>query len=85
MLTHFGGMAQNRLAGELGLSFSGAKSRVQRARKMLKDMLLECCHLEFDRRGSIIGYESVEPECAACNKEAPGQNSMRPIAGTCVY
>ena len=39
-----------------GLSLLGAKSRVQRAREKLRDLLPQCCHFEFDRRGGIVGY-----------------------------
>jgi len=63
ILTEYEGLTQKELARRLGLSFSGAKSRVQRAREKLREMLLECCHLEFDRRGRIIDYY---PKCACC-------------------
>ena len=48
------GVAQSRVADELNLSLSGAKSRVQRARGKIKDMLLDCCHFEFDRLGRAV-------------------------------
>jgi len=63
ILTEYEGLTQKELAQRLGLSFSGAKSRVQRAREKLRAMLLECCHLEFDRRGRIIDYY---PKCSCC-------------------
>lgn len=44
------------IAKTLSLSLSGVKSRVQRARKMLKDLLLQCCHFEFDRYGTVFDY-----------------------------
>jgi RNA polymerase sigma-70 factor (ECF subfamily) len=46
VLTEFQGLTQKEYGERLGLSFSGAKSRVQRAREKLKQMLLECCHVE---------------------------------------
>lgn len=68
-LTEMEGLTQQELATRLGISLSGAKSRVQRGRAMLKDMLLECCRFEFDRRGGIVGCERREkaecPECSA--------------------
>ena len=67
VLTEYQGLTQKELADRLGLSFSGAKSRVQRAREKLKQMLLECCHFELDRRGHIIDYQ---PRCAHCTIEA---------------
>jgi RNA polymerase sigma-70 factor, ECF subfamily len=49
VLTAFEGFSQEELAKHLGISVSGAKSRVQRARARLKTMLLEFCHREFSR------------------------------------
>lgn len=56
ILTEFEGYSQREMAEELGLSYSGAKSRVQRGRVMLKQQLVDCCHFEFDQRGTIIDY-----------------------------
>lgn len=55
-LTEFEGLSQVELAARLGISVSGAKSRVQRGRAMLRRQLLDCCKFEFDRRGGVIGY-----------------------------
>lgn len=60
------GLSQVQLAKESKISVSGAKSRVQRGRQMLKDSLLECCHYEFDKYGTIISYHSKS--CCGCNK-----------------
>jgi len=64
VLTEFEGLSQKQLADHLGLSNSGAKSRVQRARSQLRDELLACCHFEFDRRGGIVDY-TPRPRCCA--------------------
>lgn len=48
------GLKQEEIGKLLGLSLSGAKSRIQRGRRMLKDALLDCCHYEFDRLGHVI-------------------------------
>jgi len=61
LLTEFENLTQKALAEQLGLSVSGAKSRVQRARKLLKDMMLDCCRLEFDRCGNIIDFQQYQP------------------------
>jgi RNA polymerase sigma-70 factor (ECF subfamily) len=50
------GMPQQQIAETLGISLSGAKSRVQRGRDKLKALLFDCCSFERDRRGNIIGY-----------------------------
>src|SRR5258708_19583646 len=56
-LTEYQGLTQKEFAGRLGLSFSGAEARVQRAPEKLKQQPLECCHFELDRRGHILDYQ----------------------------
>lgn len=65
-LTEFQNVSQKELGERLGLSPSGAKSRVQRGRAILKDTLFDCCHLEFDHRGNIIDYEHKDKDCKFC-------------------
>jgi RNA polymerase sigma-70 factor, ECF subfamily len=60
------GLSQTQLAKELNISVSGAKSRVQRGRQMLKDALMNCCHYEFDKYGTIISYHPKS--CCCCSK-----------------
>lgn len=67
VLTEFEGLTQQQLADRLGISLSGAKSRVQRSRDQLRDMLHECCTFEFDRRGKVIDCTPRErAKCAEC-------------------
>jgi len=61
-LVEIDGVAQADLAARLGLSPSGAKSRVQRARKMLVETLRRCCHVELDGRGNVIDWKR-QGEC----------------------
>lgn len=70
-LTDIEGLTQQQLADRLNLSLSGAKSRVQRAREKLKDRLLQCCHLEFDRLGRVIEYQLQGDHCRYCGTDAP--------------
>lgn len=63
-LTEFESLTQRELAQRLGLSLSGAKSRVQRARARLREELERCCRFEFDRRGNIIEARPYGVECA---------------------
>lgn len=56
-LSEIQGLTQQQTADQLGISLSGAKSRVQRARRMLEDKLLDCCRIEVDGRGSIADFE----------------------------
>ena len=62
VLSELEGLPQHEVAGRLGLSLSGAKSRVQRGRDMLREALLDCCHFEFDRGGRMIDY-IPRPDC----------------------
>jgi RNA polymerase sigma-70 factor (ECF subfamily) len=67
VLTEMEGLTQLQLAERAGISLSGAKSRVQRGRAMLKVNLEDCCRFEFDQRGRVMGCEPKErkscPEC----------------------
>ncbi len=58
LLTEIKGMSQKELAAHLDISYSGAKSRVQRGREMLKEQMLMCCAIEADKYGNIIDYQS---------------------------
>jgi RNA polymerase sigma-70 factor, ECF subfamily len=56
-------LPQLELAKRLGISYSGAKSRVQRARQMLKDKLNETLILKVDRYGNVIVCENRSKCC----------------------
>ena len=64
-LAELRGMPQAELGARLGLSLSGAKSRVQRGREKLKELLLECCHVEIDRHGNVVDYRP-QHTCSGC-------------------
>lgn len=49
------GVSQKELAEKLNISYTGARSRVQRGRQLLKEAILNCCDYRFDRFGNIIG------------------------------
>lgn len=66
ILTEFQHLTQKELGERMGLSVSGAKSRVQRARAKLKQMLLGCCQLEFDRLGNVVDYQHKCNDCKFC-------------------
>lgn len=67
VLTELEGLTQQELADKVGISLSGAKSRVQRGRQQLKEMLTECCTFEFDRRGGVIDCTPrAKGNCAEC-------------------
>jgi RNA polymerase sigma-70 factor (ECF subfamily) len=66
VLNEYQGLNQRELAEELGISVSGAKSRIQRARQKIKDSLLSCCHFELDERGVVLDFR---PRCCCCSNE----------------
>ena len=51
------GESQIEIAKKLDMPYSTVKSRIQKGRELVKQMMLDCCHYEFDRRGSVIDYE----------------------------
>jgi len=58
-------LPQQEVADRLGLSLSAAKSRIQRGRTELKQLLDRCCTFEFDRRGNLLDYEPL-PHRTVC-------------------
>jgi RNA polymerase sigma-70 factor (ECF subfamily) len=65
-MTEIDGLTQGEASRRAAVSLSGMKSRVQRARRKLKAMLLECCRIELDRRGGIVEYEPRANGCGPC-------------------
>lgn len=51
------GMTQAEAAQQTGVSLSGMKSRVQRGRRRLAELLGQCCALTLDVRGVPMDYE----------------------------
>lgn len=50
-------------ASQLGISVSGMKSRVQRARRDLRRLLEQCCTVHLDGVGAIAGYRANGDGC----------------------
>ena len=57
-LTDLDGVTQVAAAEQEGISVSGMKSRVQRARKQLAEQLSRCCALTLDARGLPVDYST---------------------------
>lgn len=57
VMADFEGRTQQEVADELGLSLSGAKSRVQRARVKLREQLQDCCNVEFGPEGRAVAFQ----------------------------
>ncbi len=74
-LVELDGLTQQAAANQLGLSLSGMKSRVQRGRKQLKQMLEDCCRIELDRRGGVVDYEPRRVDCESCSPAVIAETS----------
>jgi RNA polymerase sigma-70 factor, ECF subfamily len=74
-LTEYDGLTQPALAERLGISVSGAKSRVQRGREKLKGMLLDCCRIEQRTGGGIVDVERTERSDTYCGRDDSARGS----------
>ncbi len=61
------GVSQAQIAERLELSLSGAKSRVQRGREKLKQVLDRCCRFDLDRRGNVLECVPKADGCSYCD------------------
>jgi RNA polymerase sigma-70 factor (ECF subfamily) len=67
-LVEFEGVSQVEAARRLGVSVSGMKSRVQRARTRLRKAVETCCRVELDRRGGLTSYDPRDCDSCGCGK-----------------
>ncbi len=58
LLTYFDNYSQIKLAEALDISYSGAKTRVQRGREKLKDLIVDCKNVVTDNNGNLIAYQN---------------------------
>ena len=65
LLVEMEGLPQRALSERLAVSLSGAKSRVQRGRDKLKELLLRCCQVELDKRGDVMDYQPAAEGCGS--------------------
>ena len=68
-LTELEGLSQIEYAQKAGISYTAAKARVQRSRRMLKDMLMNCCHYQFDKYGTVLEITPNSGCCCCCHDE----------------
>lgn len=64
LITEFQDISQRELAEKLNISYSGAKSRVQRGKEKLKELILNCCAYQSDIYGNIIDTEKKNCSCS---------------------
>lgn len=63
ILSDLENIPQTELASRLDMSYSGAKSRVQRGREQLKEQFLQCCQLEYDKYGNFLAMNKKGCSC----------------------
>jgi RNA polymerase sigma-70 factor (ECF subfamily) len=80
LLSEIQGLTQQETARRLGISLSGAKSRVQRGREQLRERLLACCHVELDRAGRVVEWRSRRQPCAPGGCGADDTRSSAPVS-----
>jgi RNA polymerase sigma-70 factor (ECF subfamily) len=70
-LTSLRGLTQADAAVHAGISVSGMKSRVQRGRDQLREMLVRCCQIDVDVRGGVSDFHVRF--AGACGEAAIGE------------
>lgn len=60
---YFGNVSQKEYAETYNLSYSAAKSRVQRAKEKLKSSFITCCKVNSDKYGNIISHDKDHCSC----------------------
>lgn len=60
-------LKQKEVAQKLNLSLTATKSRIQRARNLLKEKIIECSNLEKDEKGNVISLE-IKSDCKPIQK-----------------
>jgi len=63
LLSEIQELSQKDLAEKLNISYSGAKSRVQRGKEKLKALILNCCAYEYDHYGNLMAGENKNCSC----------------------
>ena len=64
------GRSQKELAEHYGMAYPSMGSRVQRGRERLRQLLLNCCHIQTDRSGNVLDVKSNEGcggPCDSCS------------------
>lgn len=73
-LSDIQGLKQQEVADMLGLSLTATKSRIQRARQMLKNQIMECCHVEVDNSGNLTAF-TIKGTCRTLQKHVKNENN----------
>lgn len=66
-LSEIEGLKQAEIAQQLNISLSGAKSRIQRGRNLLKQGFIDCCDYKLNELGHLIGEHKEKKDCKICS------------------
>jgi RNA polymerase sigma-70 factor (ECF subfamily) len=80
-LTSLQGVTQADAARRLGISTSGMKSRVQRGRAQLHEMLVQCCAIALDVRGGVSDFHQLD--AGACGAPSSPSSATGCRTGAC--
>ncbi|MCK0180635.1 sigma-70 family RNA polymerase sigma factor [Flavobacteriaceae bacterium S0862] len=73
LLSDIEGINQIEVSKKMNLSLTATKSRIQRARKLLKDKIIECSNLELNAKGNPISIE-IKADCEPLQKKSKKNN-----------
>lgn len=80
-LVELEGQTQRAAARSSGVSLSGMKSRVQRGRARLRELLEACCSVAVDVRGQILSAESRDPSGCCGERRRAQARAGTAVAG----
>ncbi len=67
LLSEIKGLKQAEVAKILNISLSGAKSRIQRGRNLLKEGFIACCDYQLNESGYLVGEHKDKKDCKICS------------------
>ncbi|SRX73234.1 sigma-70 family RNA polymerase sigma factor [Aequorivita antarctica] len=73
LLSDIEGVSQIEVSKKMNLSLTATKSRIQRARKLLKEKIIECSNLEINAKGRPISIE-IKADCKPLKKNPKNNN-----------
>lgn len=67
LMSDIEGINQFEVSRKMNLSLTATKSRIQRARKLLKEKIIECSNLEINAKGKPVSIE-IKSDCKPLKK-----------------